>query len=365
MFLLATSLLLCVVGLAAPLHGNASSTHSTVPATCTQLTYHVTLAPGARTQYTVVGWLCGQAPLSRRTIQVLLPGATMNHTYWDFPLRPQQYSYVRALTNAGYATLNLDLLGTGASAHPPADQVTNAAHAYVVHQIIQTLRGGQGPYASFGKVILVGHSYASGVAVLEASQYADVDGVILTGFLHTFAPTAAVVGQLFWPAANDPTFAHRSIPPGYVTRMPGATPAIAFYTPNMDADVMALAEASKDVIGGGIDFGKLVTTPALVQGIRVPVLSVVGQYDAFFCTPPSCPEAQAEPIFYACQSQSTGVNGVAGTVCTPRSELEVVVIPNAGHALNLQRNAQQWFAVARHWSDRHFGPCPQGCQAPS
>jgi hypothetical protein len=33
----------------------------------------------------------------------------------------------------------------------------------------------------------------------------------------------------------------------------------------------------------------------------------------------------------------------------------------AGHALNLQRNTRAWFAIARHWSDRHFGPCPQGC----
>jgi pimeloyl-ACP methyl ester carboxylesterase len=99
-----------------------------------------------------------------------------------------------------------------------------------------------------------------------------------------------------------------------------------------------------------------------VQGIRVPILSVVGQYDAVFCTAPSCPEAQAEPAFYDCHSQSAGARNLVATICAPRAELELVVVPNAGHNLNLQRNAPAWFAIARHWSDRHFGPCPQGCR---
>jgi pimeloyl-ACP methyl ester carboxylesterase len=102
-----------------------------------------------------------------------------------------------------------------------------------------------------------------------------------------------------------------------------------------------------------------VNAPALVRAIRVPILSVVRQYDAFFCTPPSCPEAQAEPAFYDCRSQSAGARGVVATICAPRAELELVVVPKAGHQLNLQRNARAWFAIARHWSDRHFGPCPQ------
>jgi hypothetical protein len=48
-------------------------------------------------------------------------------------------------------------------------------------------------------------------------------------------------------------------------------------------------------------------------------------------------------------------------ICAPRAELELVVVPNAGRNLNLHRNAPAWFATVRHWSDGHFGPCPQGC----
>jgi pimeloyl-ACP methyl ester carboxylesterase len=201
----------------------------------------------------------------------------------------------------------------------------------------------------------------SAIAVVEANRYADVDGLILTGFLHTYAPTASVAGSLFYPAALDPKFAHRHLPPGYVTSFPG-TRALWLYSPNTDADVMALVEAGKDTGPAGEDFDAVVSSPALVQGIHVPILSAVGQHDVFFCTAPSCPEAQAEPAFYACRSQGAGAGSVVATICAPRSELELVVFPNAGHTLNLQRNAPAWFALARQWSDRHVGPCPQGCR---
>jgi pimeloyl-ACP methyl ester carboxylesterase len=362
--LLAATLMLAFAGLRAPLYGAASPSPAAAPTTCKQLTYHVTLTPRARTHYKVVGWLCGKALLGGRTIQVLLHGDSVNHMYWDFPIRPQQYSYVRALTNAGYATLNLDLPGAGVSDIPPGDQVSFDAKAYVVHQIVQTLRSGHGPYSSFGKVLLVGHSTGAFFAPIEANRYADVDGLILTGFLHTLAPTANLVGNLWWSPANDPHFAHRHIPPGYLTVIPGTAATIAFNMPDTDADVLAYASAHTD-LAPTAENGAEVLDPALVQGIHVPILTVVGQYDAFFCTPPSCPEGRAEPAFYDCRSQSTGVHGITATDCAPRSELEVVVIPNAGHALNLQRNAPQWFAIARHWSDRQFGPCPKGCQATS
>jgi pimeloyl-ACP methyl ester carboxylesterase len=78
-------------------------------------------------------------------------------------------------------------------------------------------------------------------------------------------------------------------------------------------------------------FGRVATSPGLVQGIHVPILSVVGQYDILFCTAPSCPAAQAEPAFYACHSQSAGARNVVAPICAPRAELELVVIPNAGH----------------------------------
>jgi pimeloyl-ACP methyl ester carboxylesterase len=355
--LLVPTMLLLFAGLGAAVHRGTALQ----PPTCQQRQFRVALAPGAPARYKVVGWLCGRPPLSGRTIQVLIPGATQTHLYWDVPLRPQQYSYVRALTNAGYATLNLDRLGSGQSDLPPGDRVTVAAQAYVVHQIVQALRAGQQPQASFGKVILVGHSMGSAIAIFEASRYADVDGLILSGLLHTWAATASVVGYL--AIGVTPTirlFHHRHLPPGYSTTAPGAL-AVFLYRPNADPDVVALQEARKDIAPVGEDPNTVVNAPALARAIRVPILSGVGQYDVLFCTAPSCPEAQAEPAVYDCRSQSAGARNLVATICAPREELELVVVPNAGHNLNLQRNARAWFASVRHWSDRHFGPCPQGC----
>jgi pimeloyl-ACP methyl ester carboxylesterase len=146
---------------------------------------------------------------------------------------------VRALTTAGYATLNLDNIGSGQSDLPPGDHVTVEAQAYVVHQIVQALHAGQRPESSLGKVILVGHSLGSAIAVVEANRYADVDGVILTGLLHTYAPTASAIGYLvFGLAPTIRVFHHRHLPSGYFTTPPGAL-AIFLYRPNTDADVIA------------------------------------------------------------------------------------------------------------------------------
>jgi len=209
---------------------------------------------------------------------------------------------------------------------------------------------------------MFGHSVGAAIAVVEANRYADVDGVILTGLLHTYVPTASVLGGLFCLVPCDPRFAHRHLPPDYETTFPGALAVIALYTPNTDADVVALQEAMKDIAPVGEDPSTVVNSPALVQSIHVPILSGVGQYDVNFCTPPSCPEARAEPAVYDCHSQSAGARNLVATICAPRAELELVVVPNAGHNLNLQRNAPAWFAIVRHWSDRHFAPCPQGCR---
>ena len=92
---------------------------------CTQVSFPVSLAAGQPADRTVVGWMCTRGSIEGKTIQVLLHGGTYDHSYWDFPLMPDQYSYaVRAATGAGYVTLNLDRLGSGLSSHPDPDTLT-------------------------------------------------------------------------------------------------------------------------------------------------------------------------------------------------------------------------------------------------
>src|SRR5215475_4830233 len=295
----------------------------------------VALAAGQPADYEVAGRLCYK-PNRKNIVHLLISGATEGHTYWDFPLQPERYSYVRALTNAGYAAFNFDRIGIGESDHPPADQVTIQANAFVVHQIVQALRDGR--LGTFAKVILVGHSLGSGVATVEAAQYSDADGLVLTSFLHAAGPGFGQIPTLFYPASLDPRFAGQNLPDGYFTTVSGGR-SIFYWTPNADPDVIALDELTKETLTLGeiMTFPPLVFSPGSVQGISAPVLIVMGQYDNGFCTPPSCAEAHVEPNYY------------------PSAHVEVKVMPNAGHDLSLHRNAPAFFATVLEWSNRHFG----------
>jgi hypothetical protein len=46
------------------------------------------------------------------SIQVLAHGATYTKNMWEFPYQPTNYSWVRHMNLAGYATFSFDFLGT-------------------------------------------------------------------------------------------------------------------------------------------------------------------------------------------------------------------------------------------------------------
>ena len=134
----------------------------------------VRLPAQATTTDHIAGWLCADG--SPRVVEVPIPGLTYGASYWKFPLDPSRYSYVRAATAAGFATL--------------------------------------------------GHSYGSDVALREAATYADVSGVISTRWLTAgnLAGHLQVRDSYDASARDDPKFAHVSLPDGYVTTKPGRRP---------------------------------------------------------------------------------------------------------------------------------------------
>jgi len=62
------------------------------------------IAPGQPARYQVSGRLCTPAGPPATTVQVLVHGLNFSSVYWDFPLQPNRYSYVRWANRAGYAT---------------------------------------------------------------------------------------------------------------------------------------------------------------------------------------------------------------------------------------------------------------------
>jgi pimeloyl-ACP methyl ester carboxylesterase len=307
----------------------------------------VQLSPANTTTYNLSGQLCGKGSLEGKTVQVLVHGLTYDHTYWDFPVQSQKYSYVKQAVNAGYAVFNIDRLGVGLSDRPAdANAVTVQSGAYVIHQVVQGLRGGAIGGTTFPKVTLTGHSLGAAMSIYEAATYADVDGVIVSGQLHQTNPLIYTLLANFYPAQLDPKFASAGLPAGYFTTVPNTRDEMFYNPARAGADVMSQDEALKQTVTlGELSTLNDASAPSLSQQIHVPVLVSVGQQDVLFCN---------ELLGFSCFN-SAAVMSREATAYSPDACLETHVLANAGHSTNLHLNAPDWFTTANNWSNRRVG----------
>jgi pimeloyl-ACP methyl ester carboxylesterase len=319
----------------------------------------VGLGPGQPDSYEISGDLCLPAGGVPATVQVLVAGATYNRVYWDFPYEPGKYSYVRAMLAAGYATLNIDPLGTGQSSRPLSALVTIASGAYAVHQVIQAARDGSVGTA-FPRVVLVSHSMGTALAWNEAASYHDVNGLIATGNVHIpSAVDAATAVSSLSPAFLDPKFAPMGLDPGYLTTKPG-TRGLYFYN-EADADpaVIAADEALKDTVTATYQATYFAEDIDLdTSRIQVPVLIAVGQDDSIMCGTGGT----------NCSTSTTLLNAEA-PFYNPAACLQSYVLPRAGHDINLSLNAQSFFGAAARWANRWIASTgaepPHNCTGPA
>ncbi|ARV57861.1 hypothetical protein BZZ01_03735 [Nostocales cyanobacterium HT-58-2] len=321
-----------------------NAANSAPPLSCSDTYLPVALAPGESSQYQVYGQLCSRYPLSNRTVQVLVPGGTYDHNYWDLSYQPEQYSYVDALTQAGYATFNIDRIGIGNSSRPPADQVTVQSNGYVLNQVNQLLRSGKINGVQFDNIINVGHSLGSIIAIETAIQYGGVDGVILSGLIHNLrSDSAQALRDSLYPAQLDPRLSEENVPEGYRTTLPGTRGQLFYNQSNTDPQVIALDEATKQTQTTGEAAalrGGVAALPDTRQ-INVPVLLAIGQKDNLSCIDNIC-NPENVPAFEA-------------PFFSPQAQLQTYVLPDAGHVMNLELNASLWYYAARQWSDRFVG----------
>lgn len=316
--------------------------------TCSDHAFQVRLTPDDQTTYEVIGTFCARGQVAGKTLQLLLPGATYSRTYWDFPFQPDHYSYVRAATGRGYATLNIDRIGIGASAHPSGFAVTVPANVHVVHQIILALRAGLVADHPFEKIIAVGHSLGSLIAVNLAADYpGDVDGLILSGYLHNLNPDfLATAFDYYYPAYFDPRFFGQFPDYDYLTTIPETRRTIFYNEAAANPRVIALDESTKETVTMG-EFQSLLfyDDPASLR-IEVPVMMLLGEYDNIVCGGVvDCGELDS-------------VRDLEEQFFSPEACLEISVIGDAGHSLNLQNNAHKSYSRMLHWADRLVGVRP-------
>ena len=320
--------------------------------TCTEYAVAVPLTDGGPLDQTVRGDLCLPRFGAPRTVQVLVHGGSYDRTYWDFPYMPQLYSYVRYANAAGYATFNVDSIGSGTSSHPDSSQVTMATAAAALHQVITRLRAGSIGSVAFDNVIYVGHSFGVSIGwTLAGTHGSDVDGFIATGAPHAISATAVggLAGAAF-PASQDPKFAALGLDPGYLSA-PAESRQIAFYhEPTSDQRAIATDYATRDSFSVGTLLTGLplfVIPPALSPTLALtgPVLSIFGGNDFLFC----------QPDALDCTDHA-GIRQHEAAYYPHASSFRLVIVPRTGHSLNTHYTAPLSFVTMLGWARAHIAP---------
>lgn len=311
---------------------------------CLQQSVKVTLTPTDATQYEVAGWLCATGTFHGKTVQVLVPGFTYDHTYWDFPYAGNFYSYAHAAHVAGFATFAIDRIGTGQSSHPPADQVTFPHEAYTVKQVVQALRAGQVGGTSFTKVVGVGHSMGAATWILEAAMpNAGVDGLILADYTHVAnLPFIIQIGVYRIPVSQDAKWQNAGLPDGYLTSLAG-TRGTQFYNQSFSDPVVIAKDEQLKSTGTTGEVATINTArdPSYSNAITVPVLLVVGQKDQLDCN-----EATAG---LSCAT-SQALHDREASYFPHAASFDAFALPNSGHDTNLHFDSPVFFAKANLWA---------------
>lgn len=164
----------------------------------------------------VAGTLC--SPPGATAVQLLVPGWTYNRGYFDAQYKPEMYSYARAANKAGYATLAIDRLGSGASLHPSSASMTFEADIRTVHEVVGALRNGRFG-TRYTTVLSAGHSLGSAVVAMEAGRFKDIDALITTGWSHgmNYSNTYIDLAGHDQPASSTRKFAALGLDPLYWT----------------------------------------------------------------------------------------------------------------------------------------------------
>jgi pimeloyl-ACP methyl ester carboxylesterase len=295
----------------------------------------------------VHGILCEPENGHPKAVMVLVPGATYNHIYWDFPYVPATYNFRAVMNSAGYATFTIDRLSTGASSRPPSELLTSTAQAAAVNSVIAALRIGTIGRMKFSTVILGGHSGGSAISLIEAGTYHNVSGVLLTGWSHTLdLPRLATVFATLYPAFLDPAFAGKGYDPAYLTTRPGTRKTDFYAQGTTDPAVVALDEKTKDVESTtevGDAFGISSASP-YSDRIEAPVLLVNGEYDNLVCG----------PLLEKC-ANATALKASEAPYYARSPCLSTYVLPGAAHDVNLATDTPEYQREVLKWANNLTG----------
>ncbi|MTD58870.1 alpha/beta hydrolase [Amycolatopsis pithecellobii] len=265
-----------------------------------------------------------------RGVQIMVPGATYDHHYFDLDGGGDVVSQARQAAREGWLVIALDRVGTGESSKPPAASVTTAVQVTSIDHFVDKI---DNLYRGL-PIVLIGHSYGSVVAEGVAAASDKVDALVVTGFMYRRTSPSFEGFPELTPAATDPVLGKEKLPADYLTTAPNSR-TFFYYLPNANRATVAADERTKTTTTAAEvpGFGQELATHAFAKAVRVPVLVVVGNHDYLYRgDDPAAFEPDQKSAF-----------GDATTV-------QAVLIPNAAHDLALHRNAPFTTALIDRWA---------------
>jgi pimeloyl-ACP methyl ester carboxylesterase len=287
--------------------------------------------------YDIAATYCAPEGNSPDQVQLLVHGATATKEYWMGGAwnGSDIYSWTKYANDHGFATLAVDRLGNGLSAHPdPSQEVQLTVDVEILNVIAKKIKNGEITGTS-SKVILVGHSRGSSVAAMMAAKYPDsIDKLVLTGYTaNTSNFAAAAASSQYKPAKDVDPARFGTFPEGYLTESAESGIASFCYAGDYDPDIPLLDFATK----GTIAVGEVLAPGAVpAPNYHGPVFILTGDKDKPFCGTDST--APCEPIIKASASDFPNARNFG-----------YFMPKNTGHCLNFHHSANQSFEAVTDW----------------
>ncbi|OAA50370.1 hypothetical protein NOR_00820 [Metarhizium rileyi] len=285
--------------------------------------------------YTLAATYCQPDQGPGDTIQILTHGIGFDRSYWDLSYANYNYSYVNRAIGAGYSTLSWDRLGVGESSHgDPVNEIQITLEIAALKALTDMAREGNlcGVESKFSKTAHVGHSFGAAMTYGLTAMEPDIsNGIVLTGFSQVpdYIPYFALGANFAPVSANEALAAQYA--PGYVAPKDSIGVHTNFFGPgDFDPELLKIATET----GQPAAVGELLTLGSgpETSDYPGPVMIITGDRDIPFCGG-TC-------------SSSEAINDTAPNLLEyskpnfkKASAFKAVVVPDAGHGLNMNFNA--------------------------
>ncbi|KAI9692423.1 MAG: hypothetical protein M1822_006654 [Bathelium mastoideum] len=292
--------------------------------------------------YELAATYCAPDSGHGNALQILTHGIGFDKSYWDLSFHNYNYSYAEtAVDQYNFSTLSWDRLGIGMSSHgDPIATIQQPLEEAALHALTTKARSGElpGVDAKFSKVVHVGHSFGSQISYSLARDYPTAsDGLILTGFSQNSSFSAYFALGANWVVAKQiPHLSTYSV--GYLAPADVSGVQTNFFAPNnFDPSILSMGFETAQPVA----VGELLTLGTYgVNHFGGPVVVITGERDIPFCG--------GNCLATGNSSLPSIPDGVAHNFPNA-SMFKSVIVPNSGHALNLEYSCATTFHTAQQF----------------